>query len=83
MHQYLITVPKSAYQDTFKKWMHGLKLCISSLGEYFKGMMDGWMTCDFTSFSTVFQSYQDDERLIMKGFVQWSQGDEMCTFGLT
>ena len=28
--------------------------------------MDGWVTCDFTSFSTVFQSYQDDERLIMK-----------------
>ena len=22
--------------------------------------MDGWMTCDFTSFLTVFQSYQDD-----------------------
>ena len=35
-------------------------------------LMDGWMTCDFTSFSTVFQSYQDDERLIMKGCVQWS-----------
>ena len=34
--------------------------------------MDGWMTCDFTSFSTVFQPYQDDERLIMKGCVQWS-----------
>ena len=34
--------------------------------------MDGWMICDFTSFSTVFQSYQDDERLIMKGCVQWS-----------
>ena len=29
--------------------------------------MDGWMTCDFTFFSTVFQSYQDDGRLIMKG----------------
>ena len=29
------------------------------------------MTCDFTSFSTVFQSYQDDGRLIMKGCVQW------------
>ena len=29
--------------------------------------MDGWMTCDFTSFSTVFQSYLDYERLIMKG----------------
>ena len=27
---------------------------------------DGWMTCDFTSFSTVFQSYQDDMRMIMK-----------------
>ena len=33
---------------------------------------DGWMTCDFTSFSTVFQSYQDDGRLIMKGCVQWN-----------
>ena len=32
--------------------------------------MDGWMACDFTSFSTVFQSYQDDGRLIMKGCVQ-------------
>ena len=31
---------------------------------------DGWMICDFTSFSTVFQSYQDDGRLIMKGCVQ-------------
>ena len=27
-------------------------------GEY--NRMDGWMTCDLTSFSTVFQSYQDD-----------------------
>ena len=24
---------------------------------------DGWMICDFTSFSTVFQSYQDDGQL--------------------
>ena len=30
------------------------------------------MTCDFTSFPTVFQSYQEDERLIMKGCVLWS-----------
>ena len=29
------------------------------------------MTCDFTSFSRVFQSYQNDEHVIMKGFVQW------------
>ena len=26
--------------------------------------LDRWMTCDFMSFSTVFQSYQDDGRLI-------------------
>ena len=33
----------------------------------------GWMTCDFfMSFPTVFQSYQDDGRLIMKGCVQWN-----------
>ena len=25
------------------------------------------MNCDFTSFLTVFQSYQDDVRIIMKG----------------
>ena len=33
---------------------------------------DRWMTCDFTSCSTVFQSYQHDGRLIMKGCAQWS-----------
>ena len=33
---------------------------------------DGWMTCDLTSFLTVFQSYQDDVRMIMKGCVQWN-----------
>ena len=30
------------------------------------------MTCDFTSFSTVFESYQDDGRKMMKGCVQWN-----------
>ena len=38
IHQYLITVPKSAYRDAFKKWIHRLKLCISSPGVYFEGM---------------------------------------------
>ena len=33
-------------------------------------VIDGWMICNFMSFSTVFQSNQDDERLIMKGCVQ-------------
>ena len=35
-------------------------------------LMDRWMTCDFTSFSTIIQSYQDDGQMIMKGWVQWS-----------
>ena len=36
--------------------------------------MDGLMSCCFTTFSTVpvFQSYQDDECVIMKGCVQWN-----------
>ena len=38
MHQYLITVSKSACRDAFKKWIHRLKLCISNHGEYFEGM---------------------------------------------
>ena len=47
----------------------------------FMNMIDGWMTCNFMSFSTVFQSYQDDERLIMKGCVQWNSvyGEEDFT----
>ena len=32
--------------------------------------MDGRMTCDFTSFTTVFQSFQDDGSLIMKSCVK-------------
>ena len=35
-------------------------------------LLDGWTTCDCTSFLTVFQSYQDDVRMIMKGCVQWN-----------
>ena len=32
----------------------------------------GWMICNFTSFSTVFQSYQDDGQMVIKGCVQWN-----------
>ena len=32
-------------------------------------LMDGWMTCKFTSFSTVSQSYQKGNWVIMKGYV--------------
>ena len=34
--------------------------------------MAGRMTCEFTFFSTVFQSHQDDGNVIMKGCVQWN-----------
>ena len=34
--------------------------------------MDEWMTCEFTSFSKVFQSFQDDKWVIRKGCVQWN-----------
>ena len=34
--------------------------------------MGGWVTSAFTSFLTVFQSYRDDVRMIMKGCVQWN-----------
>ena len=37
-----------------------------------KGYIDGWMTCDFMSFSTVFQLYEDDGRVIQTGSVQWN-----------
>ena len=38
------------------------------------------MICDFTSFLTVFQSYQDDESLIMEGCVQWNSVYSLETF---
>ena len=43
-------------------------LKISNLEQY---GVDGWMTSYFTSFSTVFQSYQDG-RMTMQGCVQWN-----------
>ena len=32
-------------------------------------IMDGWMPCKLTSFSTVSQSYQSGNWMIMKGYV--------------
>ena len=45
--------------------MHGSTLPVSFnniIGNLFSEY--GWMICDFTSFSTVYQSYQEDGRLI-------------------
>ena len=47
------------------------KMCFQVLLIAVTGM-NGLMTCCFTTFSTVFQSYQDDECVIMKGCVQWN-----------
>ena len=33
-------------------------------------IMYGWMKCDLTSFSTVFESYKYDGRMMMRGCVQ-------------
>ena len=38
------------------------------------------MTCDFTSFLTVFQSYQDDVWMIVKGCVQWNSVKSVYDF---
>ena len=35
-------------------------------------LIDGSMTCDFTFFLTVFQSYQADVWMIMKGYEEWN-----------
>ena len=34
--------------------------------------MEKQMACDFLSFSLVFQSYTDHERMIMKGCMKWN-----------
>ena len=47
----------------------------------FRERMNGWMTCDFTSFSTAFQSYQDDGRVIMKGCVHWNPWEDFASSG--
>ena len=50
------------------------------------GRLVGWraegQTCDFTSFPTVFQLYQDNGRVIMKGWLQWNTGYSRKDFGM-
>ena len=49
-----------------------LTCLLSVVGHLGRALENGWMTWDFMFFSTVFQSYQADERLIMKGCVKWN-----------
>ena len=44
---------------SFSKDGHSQRNCVHSV-------IDGWLICDFTSLSKVYQSYQDDERLVIK-----------------
>ena len=63
----------SSKNDTAIDFMRTVRLKKSwAINFVMGGWMDGWMTCHFTSFSTVFQSYQDDRWVIMKGCVQWN-----------
>ena len=51
---------------TWDHWINGPGLNILR----YQGSYTGWMICDFTAFSTVFQSYQYNSRMIMLGWVQ-------------
>ena len=50
-------------------WFIELQIRLSFEDNY---EMDGWMICDFTSFLSVFQSYQGHGRIILNGCVQWN-----------
>ena len=51
--QCLRGLPKSAYCDTFQKWIQRLKLCISNHREYFEGMK-----CSFHYLSQMLLRYR-------------------------
>ena len=45
-------------------------ISISRLTDFVLRIMNGWLICDLGSFLTVFQSYQADGWMIMKGCMQ-------------
>ena len=65
-HQYQIIEDHKVYGHCYRKVKPYSKYIALSI------MIDAWMTCDFTSFSIIFQSYYDDSRPITKSCVQWS-----------
>ena len=46
-------------------------LLLSNVNKYEGGWIDGWLAI-LRPFTTVFQSYQDDRRVIMEGCEQWN-----------
>ena len=77
-HTYSWTVIFSLARNDRNAFQNGLNLSSYQLNgqlvEACRNYQNGWMTCDFMSFSTIFQSYQDDEWMIMKGCVHWNPG---------
>ena len=61
---FIICVKKKCVQQCEFWWVPDVMFSII--------LKDGWMTCDFISFSRIFQSYQNDSWMIMKGCVQWN-----------
>ena len=53
---------------TYESGAHALPIALRGPADF----KYEWTVCNFTSYSTVFQSIQDIGREIMKGFVQWS-----------
>ena len=65
----LAVLMHGAFQNIVASLMNS---CFPLIAYIFRQWVDGWMTCEFTPFLTVFQSYQDDVGMIRKGCVQWN-----------
>ena len=46
--------------------------CIKMSVKSRRNLCDRCMICDVSSFSTVFQLYQDDGLMVINGYVQWN-----------
>ena len=57
-----IAIQWEVFESLHLQRLYGQCFCIS---------IDEWMTCNFTSFLKVFQSYQDDGRMKIKSCMQW------------
>ena len=46
--------------------------CVLAMAKLMVRYMNGWIICDFTSFSSVFEPHQDDGWVIIRDCVQWN-----------
>ena len=54
--------------DSSSYMLDGSIFILGVLGLFVDDGNNGWMTCNFRSFSSMFQSYQENERLHHQGF---------------